>query len=92
MSGFTCRAVIVFDLAVSGSVIRILRLFAGFVAVCFTDRPEYFVLRQQKEIVRCRCHRACGTAVACVVCVLRQGFQHRAERCRDDRNDRAGIA
>ena len=48
-NGCTCRAVIVFDLAVSGAVIRILRLFAGFVCVCVIGIPEYFALRQQKD-------------------------------------------
>ena len=42
-NGCTCRAVIIFYLAVSCAVIRILRLFAGFVAVCVSGRPEYFV-------------------------------------------------
>ena len=39
------RTIDLFDLAVSGAVIRILRLFAGFVAVCVSGRPEYFVFR-----------------------------------------------
>nr|DAU29877.1 MAG TPA: hypothetical protein [Caudoviricetes sp.] len=86
-----CRAVLVFDLAVSGTVIRILCLLALFVRISVCNFSEYFVFRQQKEIVRCRRHRACGAAVTCVVRVLRHRFQHRAERCRNDRNDRTGI-
>ena len=44
-SGGTRSVVLVLNFAVPGSVIRILRLFAGFVAVCVSGGPEYFVFR-----------------------------------------------
>ena len=92
MNGCTRAVVLVLDFAIPGGIIGVLRLFVLLVRVCVRNATENLKLGEEEKVIRCRRDRVRGAVHACVVCVLRHGFQHRAKRCWDDRNDRAGIA
>ena len=74
---------LVLDFAIPGGIIGVLRLFVLLVPVSVGNVSEYFVVRQQKEIVRRRRDVALRRATAAdVVRVLGNGLKDGTERRR----------
>ena len=84
---------LVLDFAVPGGIIGVLRLLARLVRVCPRNTPENLKLGEEEKVIRRRCYVVRRwISAAGVVRVLRHGFQHGSERCRDGRNDRTRVA
>ena len=92
MNGCTRAVVLVLDFAIPGGIIGVLRLFVLLVRVSVGNATENLELREEEKVICGRRHRACGAAVACVVCVLGNGLEDGTEFCWDNSKNLAGIA